>query len=657
MINTTQKINAQLGGIFYQFAKNSSYAYWIRSADFRRQFYINHAFENLWGYSCDQLYRNPELWIETVVKEDRDRIRQHFLDVCENKLTTMEYQINAASGKIIPIKETSMPIFDKGRCIAFIGMAMEAAPELPSDYQDRASEFFRYFIEKSDTIFWVRDRKNKHPIYINSAYEKIWGKSRESLTQNPDSWYDLVHPDDRAKVGMQLVNIADKENDRLYSQRFRIVKENGEIRWVREKSYLMYNKQGEAIACAGTVEDITEDMFHESELRQAKENAEKANKTKSDFLAMMSHELRTPLNAILGMAQILRQSKLNKEQEGQVDVITLAGKNLLSLLNDILDFTKLEVGKLRFSRENLDLLYLINQLMSDMLPLAKKKQLTLTYTIDRDVERHLIGDARRVQQVLSNLLSNAIKYTKKGFVKLKVTSLQRNNKETALCFTVEDSGIGIEKSKIDSIFRRFQQIESVYQRQHGGVGLGLAIVKELVEHMGGSTAVSSELGVGSQFSCIIPFGLQSRELERQSTNLAPLRLVKEPQFNLHVLVVEDNKINQKIAKMMLEQIGCRVDVAENAEQALSMNYSIYDMIFMDLGLPNMDGFQATQQIRSHEGNTGHRIPIVAMTAHVFMHDQERCFQVGMDEVVAKPIMRDDLIAVVGRFKECFSDVR
>jgi CheY-like chemotaxis protein len=258
-------------------------------------------------------------------------------------------------------------------------------------------------------------------------------------------------------------------------------------------------------------------------------------------------------------------------------------------------------------------------------------------------------DRKRLQQILINLIANAIKYTKQGFVRCRVVSLLNNSNQTTLCISVEDSGIGIEKSKLETIFNRFEQIESVYQRKHDGVGLGLAIVKELIEIMGGSITVSSEFGKGSKFSCVIPFDLQTTDLRfnADADTQSLLSEHEERNLNLRLLVVEDNKINQKIARLLLEQMGCHVEIAENAAAALQFSPADFDMIFMDLGLPDMDGFQAAQQIRTKQN--GKHVPIIAMTAHVFAHDQERCYQVGMNEVVAKPIMREHLLTVIKRW--------
>jgi CheY-like chemotaxis protein len=434
-------------------------------------------------------------------------------------------------------------------------------------------------------------------------------------------------------------------------------------------------EKGELIGFCGIAEDVTPDVERENELREAKENAEKANRTKADFLAMMSHELRTPLNAVLGMAQILKISSLTEEQSDQIDVISQSGHHLLGLLNDLLDFAKLEVGKLSFSRDLVNLQQLVVKLIADMQSLARNKGLLLKYNYADNIPSMIIGDAKRIRQILVNLISNAIKFTDKGYVQLNINCLQKNHLEATLCFTVEDSGIGIEKSKLSTIFNRFQQVDSVYQRKHDGVGLGLAIVKEIVEKMSGNIAVTSEIGVGSQFSCIIPFPLQATATDSETTRWAneprviatetrimpnEIRVIpnevrlttiansEQTQFNIEVLVVEDNLINQKISKIMLEQIGCHVDIANCGQDAIEKMKKRYDMVFMDIGLPDMDGFEAVQHIRRSE-DPGRHVPIVAMTAHVFEHDRERCFNVGMNEVLAKPIMQEELVRVLRRW--------
>ncbi len=660
MANIAKKLKSKLGPLFYKIAEHSGQIYWIRSFDFQTQLYISPAFSDVWGISCQHLYDDPTLWMKSIIAEDLDKVRQQFMQwqtaADEEQLYEVEYRIAQPTNEIVTIKDLGIPIFDGSRLIAFAGVARIAAPSDKQVLDENASEFFRFFIEKSDAVFWACDPSGKKQIYVNPAYEKIWGRTAKSLMQNPTGWNESLFEEDQSFIKHIWPKGPDEKRSEVVKYCYRIKRPDNEIRWIKDRNFAVRDDGGNLLGYAGIAEDITTDALREQELRKAKEHAEKANQAKSDFLAMMSHELRTPLNAILGMAQILRQSELDRDQAGQLDVITEAGKSLLILLNDILDFTKLEVGKLKFTSEDIEVTHLIKSLVDKMMPLAIKKGLNLTYELGKDVPRFIVGDSQRIFQILSNLITNAIKYTKLGFVKLKVTCLQQNNTEAALCFTVLDSGIGIEKSKMDGIFRKFRQIDSVYQRKHDGVGLGLAIVKELVDCMGGSVAVSSELGEGSQFSCIIPFGLQMKKTNfqrrkfsqhdvDQSWELQPRKVIN---FNLNVLVVEDNEINQKISKTLLEQVGCKVDIAENAAKALTRSHQQYDLIFMDIGLPDMDGFEATKRIRALEAE-GQRTPIVAMTAHVFDHDREKCFEVGMDEVMAKPVMRDVLISVLERW--------
>lgn len=653
MASLAKKLNDKLGSIFYKMAEQSEHVFWLRSEDFQKQLYVSPAFEALWGVPVEHLYTCPAYWIESVVASDRDLVRHAYMDLQASAVSgcarSIQYCIKNNAGQIIRVNDLAIPILDSRRCIAYAGMASRVIDESSEVLQDETSRLFRFFIEKSDSVFWVRDYSGEKQIYINPAYENVWGRSCESLIEKPELWFDTLLPEDRDQKDSFQTGI--KENEHGYAKhRYRIVRADGEVRWISDKAFTVRNKKKEVIAFAGIADDITEDVMREQELTAAKNLAEDANHAKSDFLAMMSHELRTPLNAILGMTQVLHQSELTRTQQGQLDVISQSGENLLSLLNDILDFTKLEVGKLTFTAEDIQLHHFVDNLYRDMLPQAHKKSLELSVDIDQDVPRYIMADGKRLRQILSNLLSNAVKYTESGSVKLKITCLQKNNHETTLCFTVIDTGIGIEKSKLESVFRRFQQIESIYQRKHEGVGLGLAIVKELVERMGGSIAVSSELRVGSQFSCIIPFNCSVKKSRlHKAIEFCRQKNVKRDsvreEFDLRVLVVEDNLINQKISRTLLEQLGCKVQVVGDAKSALSSNPDDFDIVFMDIGLPDMNGFDATREFRE-KSSRGKKIPIIAMTAHVSEADRQRCYQVGMNEVVAKPIMREDLIHVL-----------
>lgn len=651
-----QSLLEKLEEVFFKSAELSKDIICVRSENFQILLYANPAFERFFGFSCHKSLDAPYEWVNSIILEDRDRVRQTYMEwqvsPTPQKEYVTEYRIKNSKHDVHWFCERCFPVFDDGKCIAYVGQIQDITREKYWGKEvDQASYFFRYFVEKLQSVFWVRDKEGKKQLYISPAYEQVWGFSCDSLYTQPQSWLNAVLPEDREASQMDSLyyHVDEQSRNKPREFRFRIRKPNGEIRWIRDIHFPILEGK-EIMGFAGIAEDVSNDVWREKELREAKEAAESANRAKSDFLAMMSHELRTPLNAILGMSQILKSSDIEEEYKDQIDVIIQAGQNLLSLLNDLLDFAKLELGKLSFSNDPIEFKTLISKVVSDMLPLAATKKLQLRLKYDEELPLKILGDAKRIRQILVNLLSNAIKFTERGHVQLSVNCLQKNKKEVTVCFTVEDTGLGIEKKKLSKIFNRFQPVDSVYQRKYDGIGLGLSIVKELVERMGGNIAVTSEVGVGSQFSCIISFQSKEQDIDSSSdlNNKVARTIAHSNRFNLSVLVVEDNLINQKISQIMLEQMGCRVDIAHCGNEALLKFKKPYDLIFMDIGLPDMDGFEAVTRIRREE-QPGKRVPIVAMTAHVFAHDRERCFDAGMDEVMAKPIVQEDLIKILRRW--------
>ena len=521
--------------------------------------------------------------------------------------------------------------------------------------EEGAVRFFKYFAEKSRTVFWVRDPKGEQQLYVSPAYEKVFGRSTAELYANPGSFAEIVAPEDRSPniMEMRLQHMVERGPDAQYERRFRIVHPNGSLLWIKDTSFPIYDDEGVFIGFAGIGEDITQDVLREQELRDAMQRAEEANAAKSDFLAMMSHELRTPLNAILGMAQILRMKGVDPELEECVDIIAHAGNSLLALVSDILDFSKLEVGKLTISSEPVDLQLLVSQVMFSMQHQAQEKGVALTLDYPETVPNFILSDANRLRQILSNLIGNAIKFTDRGGVKIEMSFIEKNNLRTKLKMDIIDTGLGISSDKLDYIFEKFSQIDSIYQRKHQGTGLGLAITKELIERMGGKIEVVSELGKGSCFTVLLPFQLQQScligpikkniSLKNPGTKLPALKSLR----SLKILLVEDNIINQKIAKIMLEELGCHVTIMDNGEKVLAetAHLSHYDLIFMDIGLPDMSGFELVDTIRK-QALVSADVPIIAMTAHVLERDRKHCFEVGMNAIIAKPIAHDELVATL-----------
>lgn len=642
---------ADLGKFFYKLAEKSRDVFWIRSADFNRQLYINPAYEKIWGRPCKELYDNPTAWIQRVVPEDREEILDTFNQQPKVGDTyVLNFRIVRPDQQIRTIQDTCFPLFDEaGECFGYAGVAKDITHDKQQLAElEEATRFFRFFAEKIQSVFWVRDPKCNKQLYVSPAYEKIWGRDCKTLYNDPESWIETLYEEDRDPhtADMRLKQLEQEGPNFRYEDRYRIVRPDGKIAWIKDVSFAIYDEHEEFIGFAGIAEDVTQSVLYEQQLQEAKLRAEVANQTKANFLAMMSHELRTPLNAILGMAQILQIKNVTPELQECVSVIQHAGNSLLALVNDILDFAKLEVGKLSFTNEPVDLQLLISQVIFSLSHQAKEKNLDLQVDYPDNIPTLVLGDAKRIRQVLVNLVGNALKFTDRGYIKIHVSCLNENKNRAILQLKVSDTGIGISKDKIDFVFEKFSQIDSIYQRKYQGTGLGLAITKELVEKMGGTIHLESELGVGSIFTLVIPFNLQLSALEKPINYSSMSKPQIKKNFGFKVLLVEDNSINQKIAKIMLEDVGCTVEILDTGQLAIDYlkRDAQFDIIFMDIGLPDMSGFDVVSAIRKE--NNLNRIPIVAMTAHILERDKQQCFSVGMNGVIAKPITHNDLIEVL-----------
>ena len=486
--------------------------------------------------------------------------------------------------------------------------------------------------QSNDAIYLCNNEGNI--ISWNGGAEKIYGYDK---TEAPQMELWKIIPEDKLTESREVIRKLINGEKILPFETKRITKQ-GAIIDVMFSPSTVIDANGEMKSIAITERDITQQKKTAEELLKAKELAERSVKVKEQFLANTSHEIRTPMNGIIGFARLFEETPLTPEQKEYVHAIKTSGDNLLTILNDILDISKMESGKIEFEEVKIDVIDLVSSVMLIFKPKATERQIQLNSIVDQKIPKVLKGDPVRLTQVLINFIGNAIKFSKdQGRVIVHLKMLNEDADSIEIEFAVEDTGIGIAEDQLPYIFESFRQANSDTTRKYGGTGLGLTIAKQLIELQGGKITVKSKLDEGTTFFFTLKFKKAGKEVVDKKEQLLHSKksIIHEELKNINVLLLEDNPVNQFLARVVMGKWGCLVDVAENGRIGLEkLKKKEYDVILMDLQMPEMDGYAATNNIRNVLLKKG--VPIIAMTAHAIKGESDKCIEAGMNDYISKP---------------------
>jgi PAS domain S-box-containing protein len=492
-------------------------------------------------------------------------------------------------------------------------------------------ENYSLVVKNSADIICIVDAESLRIKTINPACETILGFRQAEL------------------IGQSIIDRAIDEDKKAFRKRLgEIIKENLKLA-VLDYQFATFSKNPISVECRVSyrnktlffnINDVTPQKSYQSQLIKSKEAAEIGKKAKEAFLANMSHELRTPINGIIGLTSLLRKTPVNDQQNSMLDLLEVSSQSLLGVINDVLDISKIDAGKFSIIRSPSNLKDLIQSVYRLLKFKADEEHIEFFLHVDPEIPEYLMIDSLRLNQILMNLLSNAIKFTKRGYVKLTVALLKKERERVKLQFSVEDTGIGIPKHRLNDIFESFEQADDDTANKYGGTGLGLAIVKKLIELKGGELTVDSRIDKGSVFTFTNWYTVATKPHEQKVKIVGgPLK----PFIDIRVLVAEDNLINQFMLTKILNDWKVKAEMVSNGQKAIEkLKENDYDIILMDTHMPEMNGYQAARKIRIEFDEPKRSIPIISLSAATFDHEQQEALASGMNDVLAKPFQPEQL---------------
>ncbi|THB67997.1 MAG: PAS domain S-box protein, partial [Desulfovibrio sp.] len=560
----------------------------------------------------DSAYREQVLgdWQEALTSDEKEAVREFQVTCKDGTVRDVEFR-----AVFLPNQQALVTLSDS-----------TARKQSESALKESETRYRELFENASDGIALFDDKH--HILDVNPQFIRSMGYTREEMLGR--SILEFIDPENLAATPSQMPRLLSGETV-LIERKF-MTKQGGLLPLEVKLRQISPN------LIQGMYRDVTERLRMAEAMIAAKEAAETANKAKSEFLATMSHEIRTPLNGILGMLQLTLGTALNQEQQQFVETATLSARSLQRILSDILDLSRIESGAVNISLEEFRLSDSIGPVIDAFREESTRKNVKLAWAMDPAMPEGLVGDPVRIRQILYNLVGNAVKYTEGGTVRLEAYPLPVVPAADGvnIHFSVSDTGIGIPDDKMKHVFETFSQADGSYTRKYGGAGLGLSIVKRLVKIMGGSLAVASELGKGTEIHVTLPLGLGASVAEAQRAYTAP-GVIQPPQVKAKVLLVEDEAVNRMAVQRMLERMGHTVACSRNGEEAVqAVGEGTYDVVIMDVQMPVMDGVEATKAIRAMDTSRS-KVPIIALTAHAMAGDKEIFLQAGMNDYLSKPV--------------------